>query len=174
MTADLDSLADPFKAKAYRLQEIIDRDGLPMRLMEARRKFTTQRDYFMKGRGDSHGITVVVDKSKVITQARPGQSPHNWGLAVDYVIDTDHAHPYWAEEALPTGAWDTGYDGKTLARPNVKLVWERYGRAVKEADLEWGGHWKFVDMPHAQLFGWDRYRPANWQEIVIRELSNGN
>lgn len=170
--ADLDSLAEPFLTKAYRLKAIIERDGLPFVLLEARRTFTRQQEYFMRGRENVNGVTRVVDKRKVITNARPGASPHNFGLANDYVIDVKSA--WWDSSEKPTGMWDTGYEGGKLVRAASKLAWERYGRAVKEADLEWGGNWASIkDLPHSELYEWTKYRPANWQEIVQRELEAG-
>ncbi len=172
--ADLDTLAEPFLTKAYRLAEIIDREGLPFVIFEARRSFTKQQQYFMRGRAAKLGVTVVVDPSHVITKARPGQSAHNWGCAVDFVLDMDPKHPFWHGDTRPTGMWDTGYaNGKNL-RPACKLAWERYGRAVKEADLEWGGNFAgLVDLPHAQLRGWEKVRPRDWKDIALRELAAG-
>lgn len=171
--ADLDTLAEPFLTRAYRLAAIIDREGLPFVLFEARRTCTKQQSYFMQGRKVVAGITVVADRTKIITKARPGHSAHNFGCAVDFVLDTDPNHPFWHGDSRPTGMWDTGLEKGRYVRPACRLAWERYGRAVKEADLEWGGAWKFRDMPHAQLFGWEKHRPHNWKDIVLRELEAG-
>jgi hypothetical protein len=171
--ADLDTLAEPFLAKAYRLAEIIDRDGLPFVLFEARRTFTKQQQYFMRGRAVKAGLTVVVDRSQIITKARPGTSAHNWGLAVDFVLDTDPKHPFWHGDTRPIGMWDTGYANGKCLRPACKLAWERYGLAAEHVGLEWGGRWKFTDMPHSQLRGWETLRPKDWKDVVLRELAAG-
>lgn len=171
---DLDALAEPFRLKAERLMGIIDRDGLPFRTFETRRAFSRSAELFMKGREYRDGVAVVVDKSKVVSNARAGSSPHNWGLAIDCVLITDIDHAWWEDEA-PTGAWDTGYDRGKLVRPSVKLAWERYGRAVRQAELSWGGDWVggMVDLPHAELRTWKTLRPANWQAIAQREVQSG-
>jgi peptidoglycan L-alanyl-D-glutamate endopeptidase CwlK len=74
----------------------------------------------------------VVDKSKVVTNAKGGQSNHNYTCAVDFCKDGD-----MKRDGLQP-SWDlAGY--KVLAEEAEKL------------GLEAGLHWKFVDAPHIQL-----------------------
>src|SRR5262245_30055769 len=120
----IDSLASPFKEKIELLLSKIKDAKLPMRLFEARRSFKRSSELFMKGRESRDGVTVVVDPSKVVSNARAGESPHNWGLAVDIVLDR-------------MKPWDTS--------PEAMKVWHEFGRLVDECDLEWGGKWKFKD-----------------------------
>lgn len=171
VSTDLDLLVDTFRLKVERLEAILAREGLPMRLFEARRSFTRSSTLFMQGRTYVDGVIKIVDEKKIVTGARAGSSPHNWGLAVDYVLVTGE-HDWWDDEK-PTGPWDTGYTGGKLLRPSVKLAWERYGRSVRQADLTWGGDFPRVDMPHAEAKGWRALRPANWQEIALREVKAG-
>lgn len=69
------------------------------------------------------------------SKAEAGQSPHNYGLAVDVVHGTR--------------AWDLS-----------KLEWEVLGHIGREAarktnvKVEWGGEWKFYDPAHWQLSDW--------------------
>jgi peptidoglycan L-alanyl-D-glutamate endopeptidase CwlK len=163
---DLEQLADPFKGKAVRLVELIAREGIPFRVFETRRSFTRSQELFMQGRTYVQGVVKVT--GPIVTNARPGSSPHNWGLAVDCVLVTDPQHAWWAGEALPKGPWDTGH------ADHIALAWQRYGRCVRACDLIWGGDWNgFKDYPHAEVKQWDTYRPDNWQDVVSRELSAG-
>lgn len=70
-----------------------------------------------------------------VTKARAGNSPHNYGLAVDIV----HGTKAWKIDDLE---WTMlGQIGKEAARKaNVKI--------------EWGGDWSFYDPAHWQLKDW--------------------
>lgn len=166
VNADIDSLAEPFKARAERLLALVEREGLPFRLFESRRAFTRSQELFMRGRAyGAGGVVTVVDKSKVVSNARAGASPHNWGLAIDCVLVLDHT--FWDDEEAPKNPWSTD-------TPLQRLAWERYGRCVRQADLSWGGDWvSFKDLPHAELRTWKTLRPSNWQAIAIREVQAG-
>lgn len=68
---------------------------------------------------------------KIVTNARPGQSYHNWRVAFDVV-------PLVAGKAI----W------------NDDKLWQRIGEIGIAAGLEWAGTWKsFKEMPHFQLTG---------------------
>lgn len=74
----------------------------------------------------------------IVTNAGPGQSLHNYGLAVDLVpadlVDT----PNWSPDSP---------------------LWAVVGQAANAAGLEWGGNWtSFVDRPHVQLGGTGGWR----------------
>ena len=69
---------------------------------------------------------------KVVTNAQPGSSWHNYGVAFDAVPLRD-GKPVWGT--------------KTSADASL---WRRMGECGERAGLEWGGRWKFVDMPHFQ------------------------
>jgi hypothetical protein len=62
-----------------------------------------------------------------VTKARGGQSMHNYGLAVDFAFVVNG-----------TISWD-------------EKLYRRIGGWAKEAGLEWGGNWKFTDLPHVQI-----------------------
>lgn len=168
---DLDALAEPFRAKAYRLVELIQREGLPFVVFETRRSFSRSSDLFMIGREYKNGVVTVT--GPVVTRARAGESPHNWGLAMDCVLDVKS--DWWEQGEGPAlGPWDTGYTKGKLVRPHVKLAWERYGRCVRQADLTWGGDWVgFVDIPHAELKQWRTLRPSDWKTVAQREVEAG-
>ncbi|GJN59778.1 M15 family metallopeptidase [Elizabethkingia anophelis] len=70
-----------------------------------------------------------------ITNARPGQSIHNYGLAVDICLIIDGK----------TASWDIAkdWDGDRIAD------WQECVRIFNRYGWEWGGNWKtFKDYPH--------------------------
>lgn len=72
---------------------------------------------------------------KIVTNAKGGQSYHNYGLAIDIALIIG-----------PSASWDTktDFDGDNKSDwMEVVAVFKRYG-------YEWGGDWKFVDAPHFQ------------------------
>lgn len=75
-----------------------------------------------------------------VTRAGPGQSAHNYGMAVDIV----HSARFWD---LTEKEWDiVGAIGKEVAR-KMKLK------------IQWGGDWSFWDPAHWELDDWrDRAR----------------
>lgn len=72
-----------------------------------------------------------------VSKARWGQSPHNFGMAVDIV----HFGRYWD---LTSTEWAViGLIGKEVARRlNLKVTW--------------GGDWKFYDPAHWELSDWKK------------------
>lgn len=82
-----------------------------------------------------------------VTNAKGGQSYHNYGLAIDVVllIDRDKNGTY------ETASWNTkpDYDG------DGKSDWQEIVAIFKRYGWTWGGDWKFVDAPHFQkTFGY--------------------
>lgn len=77
-----------------------------------------------------------------VTNAKGGQSYHNYGLAIDIVLllDKDGNGTY------ETASWDikTDFDG------DKKADWQEIVTIFKRYGWEWGGDWKFVDAPHFQ------------------------
>lgn len=70
-----------------------------------------------------------------LTNAKAGQSYHNWRMAFD-VVPLRHGKPVWGT---------TGADGE---------LWQRIGLIGETCDLEWAGRWsKFREFPHFQFTG---------------------
>ena len=70
-----------------------------------------------------------------VTNAKPGQSFHNYGLAYD-VVPLRAGKPVW------------GTIGPDLA------LWQRVGALGKAQGLEWAGDWvRFKEFPHFQWTG---------------------
>lgn len=83
-----------------------------------------------------------------VTNAGPGESWHNFGFAFDAVP---------VSEGKPV--WNT-----------ISPLWSKFGRAVEEAGLVWGGSWKkFPDYCHVQVHSGTNplviYRPAQVDEL---------
>jgi peptidoglycan L-alanyl-D-glutamate endopeptidase CwlK len=75
---------------------------------------------------------------RVVTKARPGQSPHNWELAADYAI-------------LVKGKCD--WNSKSAR-------WNLFGMLAKKCLLTWGGNFPgFRDCPHVQMPNWRKFLP---------------
>lgn len=95
------------------------------------RTFKEQDELFAQGR---------TKPGKRVTNARGGQSYHNYGLAVDIVLLVDKD----GNGTFESAAWDTktDFDGDKVADwQEVVAIFKRHGWA-------WGGDWRFVDPPH--------------------------
>jgi len=77
-------------------------------------------------------------EGNIVTNARAGESYHNYGLAIDFaLLDIDG-----------TVIWDMNYDGNG----NGKKDWNEVVEIAKSLGYEWGGDWKnFKDYPHLQM-----------------------
>ena len=101
------------------LSRILDA-GIPARIISGTRTYAEQDALFRKGR---YG-----NRPPKVTNARGGQSNHNFGIAWDIGIFTGGT--YLGESAL----------------------YDEAAAAGKAPGIEWGGDWtSFVDRPHYQL-----------------------
>ena len=87
----------------------------------------TLRDSAYQDRLYAQGRT---EPGKIVTNARGGQSMHNFGLAFDVVpLDSNH-QPIWDDKSP---------------------LWAKIGQLGKDLGLEWGGDWTSLkDKPHFQ------------------------
>ena len=97
---------------------------------------------------------VLYNQRPKVTNAKGGQSIHNYGCAMDYVIMLDKDN----NGTFETIEWD-------LKSPYHKVVVDYF----KSKGYEWGGDWKsFKDYPHFQkAFG------HTWQSLK-RKLDTGD
>lgn len=97
--------------------------GTVVEVVQGLRTYAEQDELYAKGR---------TKPGQIVTQARGGESNHNFGLAVDLCPFVDDK-PDW----------------------NAPMsVWAAIGVAAEARGLEWGGSWKkFLDKPHVQLPG---------------------
>jgi hypothetical protein len=95
--------------------------GLVIEIVQGLRTFAEQDALYAQGR---------TKPGQMVTQARGGESNHNYGLAADLCPFTNDK-PDW----------------------NAPLtVWAAIGEAAAARGLDWGGAWKkFLDKPHVEL-----------------------
>ncbi|MBY7142254.1 M15 family metallopeptidase [Virgibacillus sp. NKC19-3] len=98
-------------------------------ITEEIRSIDRQNELYEQGRSTSGNI---------VTNARGGQSYHNYGLAIDYALRDDNGELIW----------DIHYDGND----NGKSDWFEVADLAKELGFDWGGDWEsFKDYPHLQM-----------------------
>jgi len=122
-------------------RKAMDERSIPFYAFELMRSEARQQILFERGR----------------SKAKSGQSPHQYGCA----IDTVHCTRFWG---LSHKEWEVvGVIGKEVARKcNIKM--------------SWGGDWKFFDPVHWQLENWKDYKDAHdyaqAQKMIIPEETN--
>ena len=129
---DVKQLHPELQEKFELLQKKCAQKGIKIRATECLRTAKEQDALYAKGR--------TAPGSKVTNaRGRDAKSMHQWGVAVDIVIDMD------ADK-------DGDVDIRDLY--NVKLL-NVVGKIGESIGLEWGGSWKsIVDKPHFQLPDW--------------------
>lgn len=111
------------------MAEILAGQGIQIRVVQSLRSWKEQAALYAEGR-DANGS--VVDESKVVTNAKPGTSWHNFGLAVDVA-------PF--NEGIPD--WNVNHP-----------VWKQIVSAGESVGLTSGSGWRtFPDWPHFQMTG---------------------
>ena len=143
--------AEVFEAYKFVNNKLLGR-GVRLRFAYTLRSFAEQNELFAIGR------TKLWDKNGnrlgKITNAKGGQSYHNYGLAFDIVLLLDKDRDGNFEEA----SWNTvaDFDGDGIAD------WMEVINYFKNIGYTWGGDWKnFVDKPHLQkTFGY------NWRDLL--------
>lgn len=107
--------------------EVIKRaykEGINVQISSGYRSNAEQQRLFNQGR---------TTPGNIVTNARPGQSMHNYGLAVDYFL---------TNESGTTAVW------------TVNANWRRVAAIAKSLGFAWGGDWTgFVDYPHLEMTG---------------------
>jgi peptidoglycan LD-endopeptidase CwlK len=118
----LEKVHPELKKRITKLLNNLAKKSLDVRVVQGLRTFAEQDALFAQGR---------TKPGKRVTNAKGGQSNHNYGLAVDMA-------PFKAGQP----DWNNIAGFKTI------------GSEAKKLGLEWGGDWKkLVDMPHVQLPG---------------------
>ena len=109
--------------------------GTSVRVTQALRTFQEQDELYAKGR---------TAPGKRVTNAKGGQSIHNFGLAFDYVL-LRHGAVSWTVDA----------------------DWKKVAQAFMDKGWEWGGHWRSLkDYPHLEkTFGY------SWQALLKKHNS---
>lgn len=116
-----------------------------VRITQGLRTFEEQKNLYNKGR---------ITPGKIVTNAKAGQSVHNYGLAVDICLIIDGK-----EASFDT---KTDWDGDKIAD------WFECVKVFAKNGWDWGGNWvKFKDMPHFEKRG------SNWRNLAKKPLKNG-
>lgn len=100
-----------------------------LEVVQGLRTHAEQNKLFAKGR---------TTKGAIVTNARGGQSFHNYGLAVDVC-------PFRGDVAL----W------------NEEKLFDVLDEYATRFSLEWGGDWRTPDRPHLQLRGFKSWRDCS-------------
>lgn len=104
--------------KAEAIVEEMKRHGHAVRIVEGIRTLERQQELYNQGR---------TTPGPIVTNAQPGESFHNYGVAVDFVFRKE------------------GYNASDT-------LWALLGEVGKKQGFEWGGDWQgFIDRPHFQL-----------------------
>jgi peptidoglycan LD-endopeptidase CwlK len=109
-------------------------EGIFLRVTSGMRTYEEQAKLYAKGR---------TEPGPIVTNAKPGYSYHNFGLALDVVpIENGAAN------------WNSSH-------------WNRIGQIGKSLGFDWGGDWKsFKDKPHFEKsFGWTLAQLRNEYEL---------
>jgi peptidoglycan L-alanyl-D-glutamate endopeptidase CwlK len=120
----LDDLHPYVKYLAEELIRYCNNAGIDIIVISTYRDIESQNSLYAQGR---------TKPGNKVTNAKGGQSFHNWQVAFDVV-------PLKAGKPI----WDT-------SGPNAK-VWQTIGKLGVDLGLEWAGNWKtFKEFPHFQF-----------------------
>lgn len=126
MSRKLETLNPVVASLARRLIQVTSDNQIPIVITQTLRTFEEQDKLYAQGR---------TEPGNIVTNARGGDSYHNYGLAFDF--------------ALLHGtniSWDTKVDVNDNEIPDFTDV----GLMGESIGLTWGGRWKFMDLPHFQ------------------------
>jgi peptidoglycan L-alanyl-D-glutamate endopeptidase CwlK len=163
----LDMLKDPFAGRVMLLVELCATESIHVAPFETHRSLQRQMQLYAKGRAETTpGDWVIVNRSKIVTRAKPGESAHNWDMAADFVLDVDRVPVRMREwrGKMHADAWDD-------ETPEAVDTWEKFGQAARSCGLNWGGDFKSIrDLPHVEMPGWQSHRRADWKLEVRRVI----
>lgn len=115
------------KEKAEAFIKLAKAEGIDLIVTSTYRDNESQAVLFAQGR---------TKPGAIVTNAKPGQSFHNWQCAFD-VVPIRNGKPVWGT---------SGEDGK---------LWRKVGELGESVGLEWAGRWtgKLKEMAHFQYTG---------------------
>ena len=115
------TLHPQLKPLAERLIELSAEKGITIKVISGLRTYAEQNALYAQGR---------TAKGLKVTNAKGGQSWHNFGTAFDVGVLSSDGEKYYGESH----------------------AYKTVGELGESIGLEWGGSWKkFVDEPHFQL-----------------------
>ncbi|WP_309144595.1 M15 family metallopeptidase [Fictibacillus sp. WQ 8-8] len=114
--------------------------GISIVITDGFRSIKKQDELYEKGR---------TKEGEIVTTVKGGESYHNYGLAIDFALQTKEGDV----------VWDTERDSNRNNKPD----WMEVVSIAKTLGFTWGGDWEFKDYPHLQMdFG-----------LSMRDLKNG-
>jgi peptidoglycan L-alanyl-D-glutamate endopeptidase CwlK len=120
---NLEDLHPKVKDLAEKLIATCDEQGIDILVTSTYRDFESQSALYAQGRSKP---------GPKVTNAKAGQSFHNWKVAFD-VVPLQNGKPIWST----TGS--------------ALTIWRKIGAIGKELGLEWAGDWvSFKEFPHFQ------------------------
>jgi peptidoglycan L-alanyl-D-glutamate endopeptidase CwlK len=129
----IDTLDPSFRPVADEFLAALEQEGIKVGVVQARRTIAEQNAIYAQGR---------TTPGNIVSNAKGGQSPHNYGHALDVC-------PYNAAGNLDWNA--------------PAAVWNRIGEIGKQCGLVWGGDFRSIkDLPHFESTTWKTLRAA-WQ-----------
>ena len=119
----LDDLVPPAKQRAQAFVDAAKAKGIDLLVTSTYRDNESQAALYAQGR---------TTPGDVVTNAKPGQSWHNYRCALD-VVALVNGKPVWSTK---------------------DPIWQKIGEIGKSCGLEWAGDWKdFKEFPHFQYTG---------------------
>lgn len=128
---NLDDLEPRVRVMAEQLLAQAAAGGIPLTVTFTRRSMDTQAALYAQGR---------TSPGPVVTNARPGYSFHNFGLAIDVVPSELLRLPHWGDTPA------------TQTRANA--LWAEISAIGKSIGFRWGGEFTTIrDRPHFEWSG---------------------
>jgi peptidoglycan LD-endopeptidase CwlK len=125
----LDSLEPTFRAKVVEFLARAKAAGYRITLTSGRRTMDEQQALYNQGR---------TAPGNIVTNAKPGESPHNYGQAIDFGF---------VNPVTGTLSWDNN------------APWAAVAQIGKGLGLVWGGDWSSLkDLPHLETTTWQLAR----------------
>lgn len=111
----------------------LEKRNVKIRIVQGLRTFAEQDALYAQGR---------TTPGKKVTNAKGGQSYHNYGLGFDFALLHKDG----------TVSWDMTEDLDN----DKKADWMEVVEELEKAGFSWGGHWKTPDNPHFEMnFGFN-------------------
>ena len=120
---NINDLLPNVKVRVEKFIELCDEEGIDLLITSTYRDNESQEALYEQGR---------TRPGKIVTNAKPGESWHNYRCAID-VVPLINGKPNW--------------DGSDP-------IWETIGELGEKAGLEWAGRWhSFKELAHFQYTG---------------------
>jgi peptidoglycan L-alanyl-D-glutamate endopeptidase CwlK len=120
---NINDLLPHIKVRVEKFIELCDEEGIDLLITSTYRDNESQEALYEQGR---------TRPGKIVTNAKPGESWHNYRCAID-IVPLINGKPNW--------------DGSDP-------IWQRIGELGEQAGLEWAGRWRtFKELAHFQYTG---------------------